>query len=123
MGARRRRATHLVLPNELGIPMMERTVRAFGFGRELRDAAAPVGIAPRLLAEAPEEWRLARLTVVVDRRRDTAQIRYARNPIARARCDAGQVIASCRRALDRLTAESLEPERFAPAIAAAYDEL
>jgi hypothetical protein len=63
---------------------------------------------------------VGRVTVVIDRRRGAAQVRYARNPIARAPCDAAQVIAACRRAVARLGRESLDPDRFGPALAAAY---
>src|SRR5690349_3340464 len=94
-----------------------------GFAAELRRAAAASGVVPRLLAEHPEEWRLGRLTAVIDRARGRAQVRYARNAIARARCDAGELVASCDRALARLEAESVAPERFGAAAAAAYAAL
>ncbi len=93
------------------------------FASDLRDAAAEVGLRPRLLAEAPEEWRLGRLTVVVDRARGTAQIRYARTAVGRAPCDAAAVMSACRRALARLEKESMSPARFGPALAAGYASL
>ena len=93
------------------------------FAADLRDAAAEVGLRPRLLAEQPEEWRLGLVTVVVDRQRGTAQVRYARTPVGRARCEAAQVIAACRRAVERLGKESLAPDRFAALLAAGYAAL
>jgi hypothetical protein len=93
------------------------------FAADLRDAAAEVGLTPRLLAERPEEWRLGRLTVVVDRARRTAQIRYARTAVGRAPCDAAAVMSGCRRALARLAKESLSPDELAAALAAAYGSL
>lgn len=93
------------------------------FAADLRDAAAEVGLRPRLVAEAPEEWRLGLLTVVVDRRRGTAQVRYARTPVGRSACEAAAVIAACRRAAERLAKESIAPDRFAPALAAGYAAL
>ncbi len=75
---------------------------------------------PRLVAEQPEEWRLGRLTVLVDRARDTARIRFARNALAKVACDADQVVAGCQKALARLRAESLPPGDFVAALAAAH---
>ncbi len=75
---------------------------------------------PRLVAEAPEEWRLGRLTVLVDRARGAARVRFARVPVARAGLDAGEVVAACRRALARFQAESLAPDQLAAALVAAY---
>ena len=91
-----------------------------GFAAELRRAAAASGVVPRLVAEQPEEWRLGRLTVVIDHGRGTAQVRYARNAVARSPSAPGELVASCDRALAKLAAGSLEPERFGPAAAAAY---
>lgn len=90
------------------------------FAADLRAAAAGLGVVPRLVAELPEEWRVGRLTVAVDRQRGTAQIRFARQVVARCAVDAAAVVASCRRALTRLQAESLAPEVFAGALVAAY---
>jgi len=90
------------------------------FPAELRRAAAGHGIVPRLIADLPQEWRLGPATVVVDTRRRAAQIRYAREVVARARCDAGDVLTSWRRALDRLARDSLPPDDFLPALSAAY---
>jgi hypothetical protein len=75
---------------------------------------------PRLIADLPEEWRLGRLTVLVDRRRGSAQIRFARQVVAKCAVDADAVVDGCRRALTRLQAESLEPEAFAAALVAAH---
>jgi len=90
------------------------------FAADLRAAAAELGLVPRLLAERPEEWRLGRLTVVVDRRRGSAQIRFARTAVARARCDAAEVMRAWRRVLARLERESLDAAAFAAALAKAY---
>ena len=75
---------------------------------------------PRLIAEQPEEWRLGRLTVLVDFARGAARIRFARNAIAKVACEAEQVVAGCRKALARFQAESLPPDAFAAALAAAH---
>lgn len=91
-----------------------------GFGGRLRRAAAASGVPLRLIAEHPEEWRLGRLTVALDRQRDAAQLRYARVQVARARCDVGEIMAGWQRALDRLAAESVAPDAFARALVAAY---
>lgn len=105
-------------PNESSV---RRAVRkTVSFPAELRRQAAAHGLVPRLLADSPEEWRLGLATVVVDRRRGTAQIRYAREALARASCDAGDVLAGWRRVLDRLGRESLAPDQFLPALGAAY---
>lgn len=93
------------------------------FAADLRDAAAEVGLKPRLLAEEPEEWRLGLVTVVVDRRRGTAQVRYARMPVGRTRCEAPAVIAACRKAVERLRKESIAPDRFAAALSVGYAAL
>lgn len=74
---------------------------------------------PRLVAELPEEWRLGRLTVAVDRARGTARVKFARIAVARARCEAGEVVAACQKALARFQAESLAPEDLAAALLAA----
>lgn len=94
--------------------------RALRFAADLRAAAAAAGVRPRLVAERPEEWRLGRLTVVVDRVRGTAQVRFARVAVARARCEAVEVVAACARALERLERESLAPEQLAAALAKAH---
>jgi hypothetical protein len=93
------------------------------FPAELKRQAAALGVVPRLIAESPEEWRLGPATVVVDRRRGTAQLRYAREPMVRAACEAGEVLAGWRRSLDRLAAESLGPDEFLPALSQAYAQL
>lgn len=93
------------------------------FPAELKAKAAELRLVPRLVADSPEEWRLGPATVIVDRRRGTAQIRYARETVARARCEAGDVLRGWRRVLDRLAEESLAPDEFLPALAQAYDEL
>src|SRR5215471_21344059 len=73
------------------------------FARELRDAAARRRMVPRLVSDAPEEWRLGPLTVRVDRRRDAAVVRYARLPVAvRLTCDVEAIFAGCRRAFMQL---------------------
>jgi hypothetical protein len=43
--------------------------------------------------------------------------------MARARCDAGEVLRGWRRVLDRLAAESLAPDALLPALAEAYAQL
>lgn len=75
---------------------------------------------PRLVAERPEEWRLGRLTVLLDRGRGVARVRFARVAVARSGCDAGEVVAACRRALARFQAESMAPDELAAALAAAH---
>jgi hypothetical protein len=90
------------------------------FAVELRRAAAAIGLTPRLVAEEPAEWRLGRVTVVVDRVRGAAQVRFARVAVAKVAWDAGLVVAACSRVLARLQAESLSPEQFAGALVAAY---
>jgi hypothetical protein len=90
------------------------------FPAELRRLAAAYRVAPRLVADSPEEWRLGPATVAVDRRRGTAQIRYAREPLARARCEAEDVLAGWRRVLDKLERDSLAPDALLPALDAAY---
>jgi hypothetical protein len=105
-------------PNESSVRRAARsTVR---FPVDLRREAAAHGLVPRLIADSPEEWRLGPATVVVDRRRGTAQLRYAREVLARARCDAEDVLAAWKRALDRMARDSLAPDRFLPALASAY---
>ncbi len=96
---------------------------ALRFPAELKRLAAGVGLVPRMVSESPEEWRLGPATVVVDRRRGTAQIRYAREPLARAGCDAEEVLRGWRRALDRLASESLAPDQFLSALSDAYAQL
>jgi hypothetical protein len=93
------------------------------FSPELKRQAAEVGLVPRLVADSPEEWRLGPATVMVDRRRGTAQVRYAREPLGRARCDAADVLRCWRRVLDKLAADSLAPDSFLPALADAYAQL
>ncbi len=93
------------------------------FPVELRRQAAALGVVPRMVADSPEEWRLGPATVVVDRRRGTAQIRYAREGMARTRCDAAEVLAGWRRVLEKLMRESLAPDSFLPALATAYAQL
>lgn len=94
-----------------------------GFARELAEEASRAQLVPRLLSDAPEEWRLGRLTVAVDRARGTAQIRYARAPVARCQAAAGAVMVAWRRALARLERASLAPDQLWPALAGAYDAL
>ncbi len=94
--------------------------RALRFAADLRAAAAELGVVPRLVAERPEEWRLGRLTVVVDRLRGTAQVRFARQAVGRAPCDAGAIFAACARSLERLAGESMDPEAFAVSLVAAH---
>jgi hypothetical protein len=93
------------------------------FAADLREAAAALGVVPRLIAEQPEEWRLGRLTALVDRRRGTATLRYARIAVARAPGQAAAVVAACRRALARLDGGSLDPDAFGAALVAGYRAL
>src|SRR5262245_50967523 len=65
-----------------------------GFSKELRHAAAASQVVPRLVCEAPEEWRLGPLTVVLDAGAGTAQLRYARLSVARAPGDAAEIMAA-----------------------------
>lgn len=90
-----------------------------GFGRQLVGALAGSDVVPRLVAERPEpEWRVGPLTVVVGRER--ARLLYAREPVASARADAGDIAAAWRRALERLRARSRPPDELLPRLAAAY---
>lgn len=91
-----------------------------GLAAELRREAESRGVTLRLVAERPPEWRLGALTVVIDAGRNSATLRYARNLVARAPCDAGEVMAAWERALARLASDSIEPERFGEALAAGY---
>lgn len=91
------------------------------FPAELRRAAAlALGLTPRLIAESPEEWRIGPVTVLVDRPGGTAQVRYAREVVARAALDPAAIVTACERALARLARESLAPAALLPALAAAY---
>lgn len=110
-------------PTESGARRAASRASVARFPAELKQQAAAFRLVPRLIAESPEEWRLGPATVVVDRRRGTAQIRYAREPLARARCEAADVLSGWRRALDRLAAESLAPDQFLPALSQAYAQL
>ena len=94
-------------------------VRSPSFGKELRLAAAASQVVPRLVAERPEEWRLGALTVVLGAG-DGAQLRYARQSVARATSDAAAVMAAWQRALAQLERRSLAPEAFLPLVAEAY---
>src|SRR5215468_11366852 len=94
------------------------------FARELRDAAALRRMVPRLVSDAPEEWRLGPLTVRVDRRRDAAVVRYARLPVAVGlTCDVEAIFAGCRRAFTQLVERSVAPQDLATALALAYRNL
>jgi len=108
-------------PSESGVRRAARS--PLRFPADLKRQAAALGIVPRLVADSPEEWRLGVATVVVDRRRGTAQLRYAREPLVRVRCDAEEVLRGWRRALDRLAAESLAPDDFLAALSDAYAQL
>jgi hypothetical protein len=91
------------------------------FPAELRRAAADaLGLTPRLIAESPEEWRVGPVTILVDRPQGTAQVRYAREVVARAVLDPAAIVSACERALARLGRESLAPAAMLPALAAAY---
>jgi hypothetical protein len=94
-----------------------------GFSKELRDAAAARDVVPRLGAERPEEWRLGPLTVVLDARAGTAQLRYARLPVARAAGEAAAIMAAWTRALAQLERRSLPPDQFLPLLATTYAHL
>src|SRR5947208_3271497 len=85
-------------------------------GRQLQQAT---GVMPRAIG--PTEWRLGRLTVVVGRGRAT--LRYAREPVGRARADAPDIAEAWRRALARLEARSVPPDELLPRLAAAYRKL
>ena len=85
-------------------------------GRELQQAT---GVVPRVIG--PGELRLGRLTVVV--RRGRATLRYAREPVGRARAEVDDIAAAWRRALARLEARSLPPDELLPRLAAAYRKL
>jgi hypothetical protein len=94
-----------------------------GFARELTEAARRDGVAPRLVAERPEEWRLGRLTAVIDRTRGIAQLRFARLPVGRAPAEPTGLMAAWRRVLERLTAASIDPDALLGHLAGAYDAL
>ena len=76
------------------------------------------GVVPRLVGERPEEWQLGVLTVVIDR--DGARLRYAREPVGRAKPRAGDIATAWRRAIARLGSRSQTPDRFLAALGAAY---
>jgi hypothetical protein len=91
------------------------------FARALREAAAGHGVVPRLVSDAPEEWRLGPLTVRVDRARGRAVVRYARLPVAAAvASEPTAILAACKRVWARLCGRSVEPARLAAALARAY---
>jgi hypothetical protein len=94
-----------------------------GFSKELRNAAAASHVVPRLICESPQEWRLGPLTVVVDGRAGTAQLRYARQSIAKAGVDAAEIMDAWTRALATLSKRSLAPEKLLPMLAATYRDL
>ena len=94
-----------------------------GFGKELRRAAAESQIIPRLIAERPEEWRIGRLTLVVEPGRAAAQLRYARVAVARAPRDAEGIMTAWRRALASLVARSLSPDEVLPLLETGYGAL
>ncbi len=80
---------------------------------------AGTDVVPRLVAERPEpEWRLGPLTVVVGKQQ--ARLRYAREPVGRARTTAADIATAWRKALDRLRARSQSPDELLPKLALAY---
>ena len=76
------------------------------------------GVVPRLLGDRPEEWQLGALTVVIGR--DGARLRYAREPVGRAKPRASDIATAWRRAIARLGTRSSAPSQFLAALAAAY---
>ncbi len=90
-----------------------------GFALELRRASAAVGVVPRLVAERPQEWRLAPFTVVAAAGRG-AVIRYARLPVGRTTWDPDEIVAAWRRTIAKLRGVSLAPELFLPMLDEAY---
>lgn len=78
--------------------------------------------APRLISPGPPpEWRFGELTVVV--RPDRAEVRHAREPVARCRPEPAAVAEAVERARRRLAARSRGPDQLLPALAAAYAQL
>jgi hypothetical protein len=76
------------------------------------------GVVPRLVGEQPQEWQLGALTVVIDR--DAARLRYAREPVGRAKPSAGAIATAWRRAIARLGTRSRAPDRLLAELVAAY---
>lgn len=94
---------------------------AIAFPTELVRAAAARGLGARLVSD--EIWRVGPLTVAADRRRGKAEVRYARVVVARARCDATDVMRAWVRAFEKLSRASLEPAAFFERVAAGYAAL
>ena len=84
-------------------------------GRELERALA---IAPRLIADSPQEWRVGALTVVIEGQR--ARLRYARESVGTSPARATDIAVVWRRALDRLRSRSLAPDELLPRLIGAY---
>ena len=89
-----------------------------GLGRELQRSLAGTEVVPRLVAEHPQEWRLGRLTVVVDG--DRARLRYARELVGTAAATAAEIARTWKRALERLESRSRSPDVLLPKLVAAY---
>lgn len=91
------------------------------FSAQLREALVEFGVAPRRVREDPEEWRLGPMTLALDRARDRATLRYARQPVAvGVACDADAVARAYRRVAARLQAGSLAPDELFAALERAY---
>src|SRR5258708_1064519 len=82
------------------------------------DSLEDAGVVPRLVGERPEEWQLGVLTVVIGR--DGARLRYAREPVGRAKPRAGDIATAWRRAIARLGSRSQTPHPFLAVLGAAY---
>lgn len=94
---------------------------ATSFSAQLRDALAEFGVAPRRVSDDPEEWRLGAMTLAIDRARDRATLRYARQPVAVGlACDGAAVAKAYRRVATRLESGSLAPEALFAALEQAY---
>ena len=90
-----------------------------GLGRELLRSLAGTDVVPRLISDHPRpEWRLGPLTVVVGAQ--SADLRYARESVGRAKPRAEAIVEAMRRALERLETRSTPPDALLPALASAY---
>jgi hypothetical protein len=80
---------------------------------------AGAGVVPRLISEHPRpEWRIGVLTVVIGP--SSAELRYARERVASAKPEAGDIVAAMRRACERLEKGSRAADQLLPKLASAY---
>jgi len=92
------------------------------FARLLQAAFEPLGVTPRKEGDAPVTYRLAPLTLVVDFRADTAQLRYAQCELpggatSTRAADIAAAWRACKAALDK---GSVAADVLAPALDRAY---